>query len=769
MTDIRKQLLAAFESEHREHLGTIRHALDRAEAGAAFDMADVFRRAHSLKGAARAVDLPAVEDLAHRLEALFSQILEGRRTLDPPTIAALRTGLDGIEDLVAEIDNPASTFAPTAALSALDRLLGGDSAPPPAPAALPATPQAPVSQAPAPHPAPASADPILAPEPPPGEAGSTYLRVAAEQIEELSGSMHQLMADLQAEEAISDAISQVDSELRGLRRSWDALQVQVSALVTVSQRANGQGGAVPRSLGPRLKEFDQNLKGLFRRLSALSREQRQLAWATEQAAHAVRENIDRVSLVSVETVFGSFGHMVRDLARQEGKAVRVRTAGLDIQADRRVLQALKDPVMHLLRNAVNHGIETPDERRTRRKPDEAEVSLEFASKGGRLEISIRDDGRGPDLNRIEAVAVQRGLLPERRRGEMMPPADQLLSLVFAPGFSTAATVDKMSGRGMGLSVVAEAVRRLHGSVRLRQRHPAGAEAHLSVPFTAARQSLLLVEAEGRMYGLPTHNIDRLLRLPAARLESVEGRPVARIEVGGQDVMVPVVALAALTGSLNAPIPIEAGSVKAVLVRQGARHCALAVNVFQDVRTMLVGDVDAIGLDETVSGTVLLEDELPALVLSPEALVEHWVRNESRLAAGGLGLAEWAPKAEKRATTILVVDDSITTRTLEKSILEAQGYRVVLSVDGLDALNLLRSGEAVVDLVIADVEMPRMDGFGLLQAVKADARLASLPVILMTSRDDPEDVRRGLDLGASAYITKQKFDQRELLGTIGQLL
>jgi two-component system chemotaxis sensor kinase CheA len=262
---------------------------------------------------------------------------------------------------------------------------------------------------------------------------------------------------------------------------------------------------------------------------------------------------------------------------------------------------------------------------------------------------------------------------------------------------------------------------------------------------------------------------RLLRLGSDALESVEGRPVARIDIGGQDVVVPVIPLSALTGNPNAPMPAEAGTVKAVLIRNGLRICALAVNSFHDVRTMLIGEVQAIGLSAMVSGTVLLENEVPALVLSPELLVEHWVRNESQLVAGGLGLASWAPERERQARTILVVDDSITTRTLEKSILEAQGYRVLLSVDGIDALSVLRSGDAMVDLVIADVEMPRMDGFGLLQAIKTDPRLSPVPVILMTSRAAPEDVRKGLDLGASAYITKQKFDQRELLATIGQVL
>ncbi|MFL5160289.1 MAG: response regulator [Microvirga sp.] len=731
MTDIRKQLLAAFEAEHREHLQAIRTALDHAGRGE-IDLTDVFRRAHSLKGAARAVDLPAVEEVAHQLEALFSQVLDGQQALDDPAIATVRQNLDLIEDLVADVLKPSGPQTPSA---------------------------------------PASKPVVLEPEPdgPKTDASAgtgSYLRVAVEQMEELSNSMHQLLAELQADEGIDETLRQIELEIRGLRRGWDQLHAQVNALGHAAQAQQGRNGP---SIAPRLRDFDQGLKALFRRLSALSRDRRQSSWSIEQAARQVRDSIDRVSLVSAETVFGGFGHMVREIARKAGRDVHVRSIGLDIQVDRQVLQALKDPVMHLLRNAVSHGAEPPEERVAKGKPERAEVSLELASRGGRLAISIRDDGRGPNLARIEQVAVERGLLQPRDAGHLPPMMDQLLSLVFTPGFSTAGEVDRLSGRGMGLSVVAEAVRKLQGSVLLRPRYPHGTEVLLNVPFTAARQPLLLLEAEERTFGLPSHAVERLLRLPASTLESVEGRPTARIEIGGEDVIVPVVALATLTGSPNAPLPTEAGHVKAVLVRHGSRTCALAVNAFHDVRTMLVSDVQAIGLNELVSGTVLLENELPALVLSPDKLIEHWVKNEGKLAAGGLGLTRWAPEEGRRARTILVVDDSITTRTLEKSILEAQGYAVLLSVDGIDALHVLRSGEAIVDLVIADVEMPRMDGFGLLQAIKNDQRLSTLPVILMTSRADPEDVRKGLDLGASAYITKQKFDQRELLATIGQVL
>lgn len=744
MTDIRKQLLAAFEVEHREHLDAIRSALDNA-GSAEIDLTEVFRRAHSLKGAARAVDLPPVEEAAHEIEAVFSSILESGQSLGESAIAAVRRNLDRIEDLVAEVMRPSS---PSSAQPAE-----------PIPAELsPLQVGADVeSKRPEPKTSAESAE----------SGPGTYLRVAAEQMERLSDSMHRLLAELEADETARDTLGRIERDTRGLRRNWDALHSQISAILAASAKSAGNE-KLGSLAAPRLRAFDQDFKTLLRRLSALAREQKHSAWSIGQAARQVRDDIDRVSLVSAETVFGGFGHMVRGIAREEGRDVNVRILGLDIQVDRQVLQALKDPVMHLLRNAVSHGTESPSERVAKGKPERAEIVLELSSRGGRLVISIHDDGRGPDLARIEEVAIERGLLAPRADGEMPPSTDQLLSLVFKPGFSTVGEINRLSGRGIGLSVVADAVRRLQGFVLMRPLHPWGTEVLINVPFTAARQPLLLAETEGRMFGLPSYAVERLLRMRTDSIDSVEGRPAVRLEVRGQDVVVPIVALAAMTGSPNAPIPVEDGNVKAVLVRHGTRYCAFAVNAFADVRTMLVSDVQALGSGEMVSGMALLEDEMPAFVLSPERLVEHWLQNESRLAAEGLGLVE-ASETRQRATTILVVDDSITTRTLEKSILEAQGYQVLLSVDGIDALNVLRSGDTIIDLVIADVEMPRMDGFGLLQAIKTDPRIAATPVILMTSRASPEDVRKGLDLGASAYITKQKFDQRELLATIGQLL
>lgn len=737
MNELRQELLAAFAVEHQEHLQAIREALAAALAGLPFDLRDIFRRAHSLKGAARAVDLPAVEEMAHRLEAIFSRVSEDRLQLNPATIAAVQVGLDGIEGYVAALDEGTPPPAPSAVLVALDRVLEGEGTPPPSPppsADIPA-----LSEAPA------------APPEPKGAAAVEYLRVNAEQVEELGSAAHALSEALARQSALEAELRALEGEIRALRRGWETLGLD-------------RGQPSPG----RSREFERGLNQLFRHVTRLGRDQRGATWAATAAAATLRRRVERISLVPAETVLGSLGRMARDLAREAGREAAVRMEGLDLQADRRVLQALKDPVTHLLRNAVSHGLDSPANRAARGKPAEAEIGLRLEARGGLLVLTVFDDGGGPDLRRIEEVAIQRGLLSPRGTDQPPPPPDRLLSLVFEPGFSTNAEVDRLSGRGIGLSVVAEAARRLRGAASMRQRQPHGTEIEIVVPFSAARQPVLLVTAGSQLYGLPSRGVERLLRLPAASIQAVERQAVTRIEIGGRGVIVPVIALTALLGRDSAPLPAENGHVHAVLLRAGERRCALAVEALHDVRTLRVEALDAPGAEpDLLGGAALIEGSAPALVLSPEGLVGRWLRDEGRLAATGLGLA---PAQERsRQATILVVDDSITTRTLEKSILEAQGFRVLLSVDGLDALNRLRSGEALVDLIVADVEMPRMDGFALLQALKNDPRLAPIPVILMTSRANPEDVRRGLDLGAGAYITKQKFDQRELLATIGQML
>ena len=727
--DIRQQLLAAFEVEHREHLDAIRAAL---AAEGPVDWHDVFRRAHSLKGAARAVDLPPVEAVSHQLEALFERIHTGRRALDREARAATHLALDRIEAFVAAGGTGAM---PDDALAALAACLDPSAAPRPAPAA----------EAPPPAIAPAAPESVSDP-------AQAVLRVPAASVEALTRASHGLWSALPAQTALAERAARMGGQIRALRRRAEAARNPGEAEEAAPLRAA-------------LAEIEAGLGTLLREASDLAQGHKAANLTVETAAARLREEAERLALVPAETVFGGLARAVRDGARAEGREVEVTARGLDLPVERSMLQALKDPVLHALRNALSHGAEPPEARARAGKPAALAIALTVEAQGGRLVLGIHDDGRGPDLAAIEAKGRARGLILP---GEVLD-AESLLAIPFEPGFSTAGAVDALSGRGMGLSVVAEVARALHGQVRLSARRPHGTSLVLTLPLSAARRPVIVVEAGGTRYALPSGAAEALLRLDPAALDTVAGRPVMPVEAAdGEGATLPVAALSALIGV--APVPAEGRLTPALRLRGARGRCIVTVERLHEVRTLLVLPAPPFGADPAlVTGTVILGTDTPVLVLDPDGLLDRLGHTGPRAAPAATEAAGDGTLASKRRSTILVVDDSITTRTLEKSILEAAGYRVIVCVDGQEALDRLRARIEPVDCVVADVEMPRLDGFGLVGALRAEADFARLPVILMTSRGAESDVARGLELGADAYLTKQKFDQRELLDTIGQLL
>jgi two-component system chemotaxis sensor kinase CheA len=328
---------------------------------------------------------------------------------------------------------------------------------------------------------------------------------------------------------------------------------------------------------------------------------------------------------------------------------------------------------------------------------------------------------------------------------------------------------------MGLSIVAEAARSLGGSARMAPAGPhSGTMVEIAVPLSVARQTALLLGFGEDVVALPTAAVPRLLRVPLAAIEPLGGQMCVRTQGGASTRTAPVAVLGALLGLGSDALPVHDGHVKLAVIRggPGAQPLALAVDRFHDVRRFLSHSAEIIGLDtDIVAGFVMIDSETPTPLLSPDGLVARWSKRGGW--AGAVAPDGALPDDGRCSRTILVADDSITSRTLEKSILEAHGYRVITAVDGLEALEMMQTyrgqGTDRVDMVLADIEMPRMDGFTLLQAMKGDPDLAAIPVIIMTSREGPDDVRRGLDLGAAAYIAKQSFDQQDLLGAIGRLL
>jgi two-component system chemotaxis sensor kinase CheA len=697
LKDIRQKLLATFQIEHRDHVEQIRSLLAMIEktavqpAGA--ELEEAFRRAHSLKGAARAVDLHPVEGLAHRLETLFSRVRQGVLLLDKNVAGVVQQVLDASEDCVTALGENRPTPGFGSALQAIERVLGME--PEAARAAAPETAPVPTFQ--------------------PLET----VRITARNFDGLLRSAGGLLTESQRQNQVAEQLKAISSQLACMEK-------------------DAQPG---------------QLRSLSKQVAAVRRLNQRSAWAMRHLSKQLQQDVWQARMVPAESLLEGYRKMVRDLARDESKEVEFRATSTGVHADRRVLDALKDPVMHVLRNAISHGIEAPPERIAKGKPAGGLVTLRIGAEGQRLTIAIQDDGRGVDFSRVVEVAERQGILSEADAARRAP--SELVRFLFRAGFSTSRSVTDLSGRGMGLSVVYEAVRRLQGEVALRPADGCGTSIRFSVPLSIATHRLLLVSCGGQTFAIPIHGIERLHRIRLNSVQTVEGKPVIMLD--GQPT--PLFSLRQLLKMENSSAGVQQA---AVMVLRG-RRAAVLVDAFLWESDAVIQDLGpAAPRDGKVSGGILLEDGDVAFVLNLAELLDTSAHRE--LPSFSMP-PEPAPQQVTRS--ILVVDDSMTTRTLEKSILEAHGYRVRVAVDGVEALDLLHAERA--DLVIADIQMPRLDGFGLLAALKKDQNLNQIPVIVVTSLESPEDQERGLALGADAYIVKRKFDQGELLAAIRQIL
>jgi two-component system chemotaxis sensor kinase CheA len=503
--------------------------------------------------------------------------------------------------------------------------------------------------------------------------------------------------------------------------------------------------------------MDRQVRSLFKEADTARRLQQRNSWTMGHLSRELQQDIWQARMAPAEDLLEGYRKIVRDLARDEAKEIEFRATSSAVQADRRVLEALKDPLMHVLRNAISHGIETPSERAAKGRSPTALLTLRIDSQGQRLTITIQDDGRGLDLARVAEVAVRMGLLPEADAARSTP--QELARFLFRPGFSTSRVVTNLSGRGMGLSVVYEAVRRLQGEVALGPGDDGGTSIHISVPLSISTHRLLLMSCGGHLFAVPIQAVERLHRIKPNSIQKAEGKSV--IVLDGQPV--PLFSLDQLLSLEHLPGGVQGEVLSVMVLRLGGRRTAVLVDRFlSEVETVIQDLGPAAPPDRKISSGIVLESGAVAFVLNVMELPKASVHRELQSLAKA---SERSPKPQP--LSILVVDDSLTTRMLEKSILEAHGYRVRVAVDGLEALDQLRV--ETVDLVISDVEMPRLDGFGLLEAMKKDLNLARVPVIVVTSLDRPEEQKRGLSLGAAAYIVKRKFDQEELLAAIRQIL
>ena len=708
---------------------------------------ELMRAAHSLKGGARILGLEALVKLAHALEDIFVAALRDKLALGGAAVDALLGATDlisaGLAEGEAGMAGLDALAAPT--LSVLATLRAGALVD-----AAASTPAA-VDRAEPVAPAPASPAPIA---PPPAEAPAAPGRAAEKSIRMTADAVGRLTS--LAAEAVVEA-----TRLESLLDDFSSLRERQGELYKTLTELNA---LLERGAGP--AALHAGLAGAFASLAqsnALLAERHARLEQYARRSSSLAQRLSRETLASRMLPFASilrgYPRLVRDLTRELGKNGRLDLRGESTQIDREVLDRLDAPLGHLLRNALDHGLESPAERTACGKPAEGRLLLEAYHRAGKLRVVLSDDGRGIDPERLRAAVVARGLEPAERAAALS--ASELYEFLFLPGFSTATALTEISGRGVGLDAVRAMVQDAHGTVRIRSTPGSGTSFDIELPVTRSVVRVLRVSIADEAYAIPIAGIERVLSVDAGALRTIEGRPYFGFE--GVDIaLVPACEVLAL-----APPDWQPGVLRVVVIRDGERTYGLVVDAFAGECDLVVRPIDP-RLGELRDVAALATDEAGGVVLILD--VEELVRNVDGLIGGGRlqrlpgGEVDAAATARKR---ILVVDDSLTVRQAARQLLENQGYAVDVAVDGLEAWSALRLHP--YELVVTDVDMPRLNGIELVRKIRGEKRFIELPVVVVSYKDRGEDRQRGLEAGANYYLSKGGFRDTALLEAVLDLI
>ena len=725
--ELLQELLNTFRAEAAEHLQTINQSLLRLERAPdeklrSKTLQDAFRAAHSLKGAARAVSVNDIEALSHTMESVFQQARDQGQPLDPDVCDVLYDALDAIEQV---LQGQSVDIEPLQVR--LVSLVGDD-------AELPFKPVSARASVPNGN--------VVSPVDTPVEE---TIRVSVNKLDDLMAQVGELLvAKISSDQRLTD-MRDVSYRFDQWLKSWREIK-------NIAPQLEGDAGKRIYDVMERQTTHTDALLESLRHLDqSINRDMMRLGMVT----NGLQDGVRKVRMVPFQSVAFALERALRDAARSEGKQVRFNMIGSEVELDKKVLETLKDPLLHLVRNAVSHGIERSEERLDKGKPAEGTVHIEVRQRGSEIRIQVSDDGRGFDIAAIRKAYTN-------RTGNNLDDVvgdEEVMSLAFLPGLSTSKEVTAISGRGVGLDVVRQELANIQGRISIDSTAGEGTHFNLVVPTSLMMTRGLLIRVGQEHYALPLLAIEKIIE------------PGTSFLVGGRQ-MITVddkpLALVNLAQVLRRDVPNEDQSPDplAIILSVADQRVALLVD---DVLTEQELAVKSLGMPlrrvMNVTGAALLGNGKPVVILNPADIIQssRQVGAFDRRVNGQQVVEE----AEDQIH-VLVVDDSITTRTLEKNILEASGYQVTTATDGTEALDRLKD-DTSIRIIVSDVEMPRMNGIVLVERVRASDQYNHLPIILVTSLESREDRERGMVAGADAYIVKRGFDQAELLSTIQYLL
>ena len=721
------ELLATFRAEVEERVASLQAGLLQLESHPAPRqvIGGLFRDAHTIKGSARMLGLESVLQVAHRSEDLLGALRDGRLEVRRDVVDVLLAACDGIASSLPGLDDPAPDELLVALADALQRVIDGEEAvgPTVTMAAAPVAATAGGADA-----AEVTFDHI-------GQARGDSVRVTTEKVYELLDVVGEAELDARRVERASGALDALTSEharwLRLLRDSFAGSSLTGDSALALNR-----------------------LVAIGDQLAGAARDLRELVDDAHGRLAQVRDGAMGLAMVPVRRVVAALPRVVRDVAATGGKDVRLVLVGEDVELDKQVLDGVSDALKHLVVNAVDHGCEAPADRAAVGKPAQATVTVTARAAGGTVVLEVSDDGAGIDEAALRATAVQRGLLA----ADSTVSGPALHELLFVPAFSTASRVTETSGRGVGLDVVRAAVESLGGTIDLRTEAGAGTTFMVTLPVTLGVLRCLMARVGGERYALPVPGVVESISLKDAAVHALAGSPV----VVRHGATLPLLDLGAALGVGGDREPRAA-----VVVRYGDRHVAWAVDRLEGERELVVKDLGQfLGRPPLVSGATIDGDgTVVCLVDLRELAADH--ATPSAEPVFGEATRPDDTTDEERRPRVLVVEDSVGVRELERVILEGAGYDVVTAVDGLDGAARLKGVPA--DVVVSDVEMPGMDGFTLTRTIRRTKGWEQVPVIIMTSRGSEDDQRAGLDAGASAYLLKTEFDQTQLVETVRRLV
>lgn len=730
-----------FRDETRESLDILEQGLTELEArpGDVSLLDGMLRAIHTTKGSAKIMGFAEINRLAHAIEDVLGAVRKAELELTAEVGTVLLEASAGLRTLAdAHVSDQQHDVDVVGLLAALRKIQGRAKGPAEAPP--PAESTAPAETPPA--------TPVLTMAAQPKAQIRETMRVDLNRLDQLAVLVGEVLSLQNQSQASQIPLSELGLVQEQNQRALEDLK---SSLEKNRVRLRSAQAAEILQILDRLESGLGKQAELWREFS---RDYSALQERFSLAVGELHRETQGIRMQPISTIFERFPGVVRRIAAECGVEVTMGIEGGEVELDRRVLDLLRDPFIHLVRNAIDHGIEPPQERLKLGKPRQGNIVLAASQQGRRVLVQIKDDGRGIDLESIRRTVIERGLLDEKKAQEASPEA--LLEFIFQPGFSTRSEATDMSGRGVGLNVVQTAIRQLNGLVHIDTQPGQGSIFTLDVPLTLATNRVLFVESAGATWALPTAGIRSLVRVQPKDLVPVEGKPT----LNWHNQTLPLYTLSDVL-ELPSERPIRQVN-PAVITGSNGRQFALLVERVLDEAEVVVRPLGRILEQSEFFSTATLsgsDQVIPILDLTnlltrraSTAAKKQWVPGPTVPADG------WTP-------TILLVEDTITTRELERSILEAAGYRVVTAFDGIDALDKMEQNRFY--LVITDIEMPRMDGFELTARIRQDPRWEDMPVMIITAHEDEARRRRGLQVGAQAYIVKSRFDQSNLLEVVAR--